>query len=326
MVTATFRFFDLNSFSGYDVPFKQGAHHEYRQNDFFSTHGLHAMVRISKMCRTIFGQLQKQNVFLPRSIPLHGLCSINIPRKFARYRSLFTIHEQQTLSHGYSRQSQSNDSGQSQRESRLAYLCRFCANLNSFCQGLVFKRRLWFRSQRNGLCFRRYDHRFMFISVSVGQIPNDQSRNQNAYASGFTRTHPSFRRDYASKSSRCQYFRYPYSRAGFLLHHGSWLHRLRKTLSTPSILCVLYHSCQRQLKRRQNLFTPHRQINWPQIRSNNPFEKLLFRKRLSRTFKACSFFRFRARSALCLLNKQFFPSGINHCASLQRTLEDRALF
>ena len=45
------------------------------------------------MRRALPFELSDQNLFTSRSIFEHGVCAINVSRKLARYRSLFTAHE-----------------------------------------------------------------------------------------------------------------------------------------------------------------------------------------------------------------------------------------
>lgn len=185
---------DLNRKLLYSNDSNKGVINEYRQNCFFSDHGISSITSISKMCKKIQRRLQSAKFYMHGSILMYGLCPTHISRKFARYRSLFTLNARQTLSHGYSRQSKPNNFSQSQRKSRLAYLRRFCTSVNSFCQKLIRKRRFWFKARRNFLRFRRNNNRSMPIFIPLGKIQNNQGRNQVAHASRFARLYPDLRR------------------------------------------------------------------------------------------------------------------------------------
>jgi hypothetical protein len=51
---------------------------EYRENRFYSTAGFYPQLRVSPMRRTLQRQLQSKDVFLQRSVPLHGLRPTNL--------------------------------------------------------------------------------------------------------------------------------------------------------------------------------------------------------------------------------------------------------
>jgi len=68
----------------------------------------------------VSGQRQRQNIFLPRSVSLHGFCSTHIPGESPGYRSLPAITEAETLSPGYPRQSKPINNGRCERAEGLA--------------------------------------------------------------------------------------------------------------------------------------------------------------------------------------------------------------
>src|ERR1044072_2404925 len=93
---------DLKSnFCYFGAP-NQGATNEYRQNNFFSNPGIPTSIRISQMCRALSRRLQSQKFFMHGSIFMPGFCSINLSRKFTRYRIVSDVHAKQTLSYGLS--------------------------------------------------------------------------------------------------------------------------------------------------------------------------------------------------------------------------------
>src|SRR3990167_10440927 len=92
---------DLNSMACYfGVPVKKGASNEHGQNNFFSSHGILASLRIPQMRPALSGRLQSAKFFVYGSIFMHGFCAINLPRKFTRYRIMPAIHATETLPHG----------------------------------------------------------------------------------------------------------------------------------------------------------------------------------------------------------------------------------
>lgn len=67
-------------------------------NCIFSTYSIPSSLRILKMCETIQRRLPHSSIQLHGSIPMHGICTINLPRKFKRYRSL-SLHCTKKLYH-----------------------------------------------------------------------------------------------------------------------------------------------------------------------------------------------------------------------------------
>ncbi len=322
-------FFDLNAgvyFSHVFERLQEGVTNVFRKNGFCSSHGIPADVRIPKMCSALSRQLQNQRVFLPGSVFLHGLCSNNLPPKFARYCNLPESDEQQTLSYGHQVSSVPQYFIKRQQYKRLAHLCRLRTSPNSFSQGFVYQRTLWSRSKRNCLCIGLNNNRFMPIAFSLGQVSQDQSRDQNAYASGFTWPDTIFRRDNASKNSRCEYSRHTRSGVRRFLHHGSRVSRFRKALPVQSSSGFLYHTRKGQLQMPAHLLPFRRQNNRITFRSNSAFDWFLFLKAFPRTHKTDSFLRQRTKQIFHFPDKQFCAPGLNYRSSIQASLGSRAFF
>src|SRR3990167_4010837 len=102
---------DLNSIACYfGVPTNKGASNEHGQNDFFSSHGIPAYLRIPQMHPALSRRLQGAKFFVHGSIFMHGLCAINLPacaffkadrsREFTRHRIMPAIYATKALSHG----------------------------------------------------------------------------------------------------------------------------------------------------------------------------------------------------------------------------------
>ena len=208
----------------------KGVANEYWKNDFRSSHGFFTITQISQMCQTLSRQLQNQKLFLLRPIFVHGLCSTNLSRKFARYRNLPSVNEKQIISYGHSKQNLSQHFSRCQRKSRLAYLRRLCASLNSYCQRLISQRRFWCRIRKHRLCTGCNHDRFMPLVIPLGTISQKQSRNQAAYASGSAWQHSNIYRNNRSSFARCQYSRYYRRRTRIFLCYGSILCRFCQTL------------------------------------------------------------------------------------------------
>ncbi len=133
--------------------------HVYRQTRFLSSHGLHAHAYLSTLCHTISRRLQSEEVYLPRSIPLHGLCANHLPGKPSRYRNLSARPGTKTLSYGHSRQSIPLNHCRRQRTEKLEDLCRSGLFADQYGTQALQRRTLRCRVGTNSLCTRCYNHR-----------------------------------------------------------------------------------------------------------------------------------------------------------------------
>jgi hypothetical protein len=106
----------------------------YRSIDFQAGYGLHTAVNLSSLRCKVPGQLQRKNIYVSRSVSLHGVCPDRPPGKSARYRDLPSLPKQETLPHGYPRTSLQINARRCQRKARLAHLCRACSTPHRYCQ------------------------------------------------------------------------------------------------------------------------------------------------------------------------------------------------
>ena len=205
MLTVKNLLIDLNSIACYFGVPTIGAFNEHGQNNFFSSHGIFTNIRIPQMCRTISRRLQSTELFMHGSIFMYGFCTINLSRKFARYRIVSEIHATEALSHGHSRSSLSQYISQRQQSTRLAYLCRLLAGSNSSSPRTVSRRFIRNRSREYGLRAGLNNHRFVLIAFSMGAFSKEQGGDQTSYAFGFARTDPVIYRYHQRKIRRRPY-------------------------------------------------------------------------------------------------------------------------
>ena len=79
-----------------------GVNHVYRPARFLSGDGASSTPYFPSMRRSVQRQLQGQGILLPRTISLHGVRPVNVPRELARYRVLPASTEEQAQSnHAY---------------------------------------------------------------------------------------------------------------------------------------------------------------------------------------------------------------------------------
>ena len=211
-------------------PYNIGLADEYRANRFFSNHGPDASLGFPQMRQTISWRLQSTKILLHGPISLYGICSINLPREFARYRSMPARQPAQTLSYGHSIQHLTKHIGRRQRKSRLANLRRLRSNPYIHCQRTLCQGRFRHQSASRSVRSRLNNYRFMPVAISLGKVSQNQSCDQTSYFTQlkrqYSRVHPYFR----WKTARCQYSRHFNCSARILLSDGSRLRGFRPTL------------------------------------------------------------------------------------------------
>lgn len=139
----------------------------FRAARIYPSHELHAHEQLPSMRRSLSGQLQRQELFLSRSVSGHGLCPADLSGKSSGYRSLSEIAEQKALPHGHSRYGVPKHAGRSKRAARLAHIRRLCSSPDRQCQKAVYGRTNHPRSGTNGVCPGCDHHRSMPVHVSL---------------------------------------------------------------------------------------------------------------------------------------------------------------
>jgi len=208
------------------------------------------------MRATLPKQLQNQEIFMLRSIPMHGIRPTHISRKLVRYSSVPESDAIQTLSHGHSRAYCQKHLGRCKRGTRLADLRRFRSSTHRQGKTPLRKRRLWRRIGLNRLCTRLNNNRSLPLLVPVSSISKNQGRDKNAYlvkyAWQYPRVYPYLRR----KNARCQYPRYSDSRSWRILHNGSSLCGFRATIHTESSKVIFFTRAKRNFKFKRRYSHP----------------------------------------------------------------------
>ena len=296
-----------------------------RKNYFLADHGLPSFVSISPMRSKISGSLQSSKVFLSRPIPMHVICSAYLSRKPKRYRSLPSRSKIKTLSHGHSWQYLKEHARRRQRNTRLENICRLRSNSHSYSPSTICQRRLRGRSQRNCLRSRRYHYRSLSLHVSVGQISKKQRRRQTSYSFRSSWLYSNIHQYQRWEGSRRQCSRRAYPGTWSFLHHGQRLSRFRKALSSSPVSLFLRHPGKIQPRFQKNLFSSCRQINRPQMRSNNKTHGLLHIPTLPGVSPPHQILRQRNRQSFYIFNEQFPPASIYDHQALQMSMASRTL-
>ena len=181
---------DLNFVLGYGFTFLAGEANVRGADRFFAAHALSSIADFSPMCSPLPGRSPHQTIQMSRSIPLHGLCPTDLPRKPTRHSGVPTSAASETLPHGNPRTSLQEHTGRCQRKTRLANLCRLGSGAHHPRPKTLCPGRLRCRTEPHGVRARCHHHRPVLVSVSLGPISSNQGSRQNAHAVEFTRQHP----------------------------------------------------------------------------------------------------------------------------------------
>ena len=183
-----------------------------------------------------------------------GFCTIDLPRKPSRYRSLLAGQPDEALQHGLSYADQAFDTGRCQRSARLAHLERLGNVVDSACTQTVLQRQLRRRSHQYGLRTGCDDHRPVPIAVSVGAVSHQQGGGQTAHLAGFARQYSGFHSHYGWKNPRDQCAGYPALRGRGLLRDGSGVSGFQSFVHAASVGCVFRNSRQTWHECAQSVF------------------------------------------------------------------------
>ena len=287
-------------------PFKdrlKGRAHAQWTNHFLTTANISTQATIRHVRKTISRQLSRQNLFLLRSISMHGICPDNVPTKSERHRVLSESYESQALSLWYSRPRLTQYVGQSKRKSRLANLRRLRSSLDTQGSPTLCQRRPGASIEANGLCTRCHHHRSVFVTISMGQIPKAQSGSQAAYPDGSKRLYTLLYPHYRRKGARRQCTRSPHFGAGCLLRYGPRVSRFFPFVQVHSKSFNIRDTGQVQFRLSPTLPSACRHIDRLTLRSNDPSQRLLCIQGLPCGSSQDQLYRCDYATEACLLNQ-----------------------
>jgi len=227
---------DLNGEGGFCDPAKHnfaGTIDEPRQAGVRATDAASSADHVSPLCDPVSRRTQGQVVLLPGSVPEYGVCAADLSRKSARHRSVSARSAVQAVSPRNSLDGRAQYSGQRERRTRLAHLCRLRAEPDRHRSATVCERALWCRPEGIGLRTGHDHHRSVPVGVSVGAIPLGQGGGQTAHAARSARQHPDLHPYQRRQDARGQHPRSVVAGGRCVLHHGSGLPRLRAPVSLP---------------------------------------------------------------------------------------------
>ena len=305
---------------------RKGLANVYGTNCFLATDRLSTETSIRQVRPTIPRQLSNKDLFMFRSVSVHGFCSDNISAESSGYRDMPAGNAIQALPLRYSRKRVTQHVGEYERKSRLENIRGLRTDLNKQSSSTLRQRRLRNSTESRSLCFRFNNHRSMFVTVSMGKISQTQSRCQGAYTDGLKRLYTHFYPHYRRKSPRCKYPRRSCFRTRRNLRHGSRLSRLCSSFylyQNPFNFC---YKSQNQFRLPTSLLSQGRQDNWPSMRPNDKAQRLLCFAGLSCHSSTDRLLRHRNRQKVYIPNEQFYSASLDNCSTLQMPLADRNLF
>jgi len=304
----------------------KGPANVHRTDCFLTTDRLSAKTQIRQMRSTIPWQPSNKNLFLFRSISLYGICSDNVSTEPSRHRDLPESIEAKALPLRHTRECFTQYVSKRKRASRLENIRRLRTNFDKQSSSTLRQRRLRHSTESRSLCSGFNNHRFMYVTVSMGKISQTQSRGQGAHANGSKRVYTLFYPHYRRKSPRCKYPRRTGFRAWRNLHNGSRLPRLCSSLcfySKPFNFC---YKSQKQLRLSPSLLSQGRQDNRPSMRPDGKTQWLLCFAGLPCGSSPNQLSRHRDKQKIRIFNKQFCVAGSDGCSALQVPLAGRNLF
>ena len=302
------------------------SHHVFRPTRVLTTHGSFTPSHVPPLCPALSFQISYQDVFASRSVPLHGLCATDLPRKPARYRNLSACAPSQALSPRHPWQHCPQHNGRRQRIPRLSHLRGFRYESHPDCPQALRQRQLCGRTGSDSLRARYHHHRPMLERLSLGALSSRQGRRQDTYATGLTRQHSHLHSHQRWQDARGQCTRHSGSRSRQLLHHGSRLHRLHPLVYAASSTGVLYHPRQIQSAISQGLFTPRGQGYRADLRPDHCLDQHQSQQGIPATPTLYQVPRCRAQQRLALPDQQLRTACADHRTALPLPLAGRTIF
>jgi hypothetical protein len=294
-------------------------------NCFFTTDGLSSQKTIRQMRPPISRQLSNKDLFLFRSIPVHGFCPDNISSESSRHRDLPASDEAKALSLWHPSKCITQYFSKCKRASGLENLCRLCPGANRQGTKALRQPRFRYPAKTHRLC-SRFDHRrFVSVTFSMGKVSQAQSRSQAPYVNGPERLYTLFYPHYRRKSTRCKYPERTGFTVGRDLHHGSRLPRPRSSLYLHSKPFNFYYKSQKQFGLLPSLPSKGRENHRFAMRPDNKAQRFLCIAGLSCRALPSRLLRPRDKQKVRVPNKQLFATSSDSGSTVRVPLADRNL-
>ena len=276
-----------------------------RTDSLLTTVRLSPQETIRQMRSTVSRQPSDKDIFLFRSISMHGVCPDNLSPEPSRHRIMSSGHASQALPLRHTWEGFTQHVGQRKRVSRLENLCRLRTGSDKQGASTLCQRKFRHATGPGGLRVGFNHHRFMSFIVSMGKISPAQSRRQGPHADGpkrlYTHVYPYYRR----KSPRCEFPRRTDLGAGGYLYNGSRLPRLCSSIYVHAKPFNFCYQGQKQFRLPSPLLSESRQDNRSPMRPNDQTQWLLYFAGLPCGSSSDRFLRHRDKPEVRLFNRNY---------------------
>src|SRR4030042_1605854 len=318
--------FDFNFFSpiGHNPPItdRKGVTNALRTNYFLPVDELSSRTGIQQMRSSLSRRIPHSNLFLFRSIPLHGLRSTDLSGESSRHRNMPAGHAAQALSRRDQGQSFSKYLGRCQRKTGLAHLRRLCSCVDWNGQRVVCGRGLRAANHRGCLRSGFHHDRPVSLAFPVGLFSATQRRHQTPYRDGSARLYSLRDPHHSWESSRRYLLGSADPRTCRVLYHGPWIHRFCSPLSVHTKHGVFCNPSQKQSRLHPTLLSLHRLWNRITKDSDHFAQGSKNFSTLSPSTSANQFLRYRKPSSPYLSDEQLYLASPDDCSALQTSMED----
>ena len=320
---------DLNlllSCNGILLPlFRRAAAHEQRTNSVFANTRFHSKASIQKLCQSLQRKSPSEIFLMLRPIFNNGVCSTNLSPKSKRHRNLPKGFASKTLPMRLSWQSFSQQSGQCQREKRLANLSRLCKSSYQKSKTTLRRRGPWHYLKKHRLCFGRNSYRSVLNTVSMGPASQSQKCRKATYVDGLKRLDTHVCTHYKRCCARNDSFsRHTIGAIGYL-RDGQRLYRFCNIIQFYKEQLFLYYQSKKEYSLLSKVLSPNRQEHRFTKRPDNKIDWHKNFKTLPDTTETNYFSRRRTGSNFRLPDQQLSVGCIDNMSALQTALADRTV-
>lgn len=325
------KFFDLKfilPYSGYlrsESPIG-GGHNEFGQDSIFPINARFTSIRIRQMCSSISREQRCSSIHMLESIHMYVIRSIELSRISSGHRSDTELPSSKVILYGIGRSRFPLHTRRRQREEELSDLPGFRAHTDPGSGRTLWRRSIAGGHSERTLRSRFVNRRSMSFSVSMGDVQENKSRNQNSHATRPERLNPNVHRHFRRQDSRRE-LPGPRPETGrFNPGHGSRIPRLRTTLPFqpgPGLFC---HSRQKQPQISSHQINARRQEHRSYLRPDHHVNGASNKNKLPRVVASCKVLRFGAKKETRFFDEQFFHQRKDRGGHLSFTMANRIVF
>jgi hypothetical protein len=320
--------FDLKSVSSFGQTsdyFSERLANEQGSIDLLATNGFLSKKRIQQVYSPSSRRPSHQDILLSRPISLHGFCTAYFSRVTTRHRDLSASGPAPTIPRWVQRQSRTQHTGRRKREASVADICRLRTSPDTESEVPVSQGELRRGIRANRLRARFNHYRFVAHTVPMGSISKEKERCEATHANRHERLDSVLYTRNQWQSRGCKNHRSPEHRAWRILHHGSRLPRLRKTISLFKEPGLFRDTGQEETCLYSTILPTYRQNDRPEKRSDHQANRAEIFTALSGNTQTHQFLRCRYEQAVYLSDKQLCSRCPDCHTTLQVSLADRTV-